>query len=49
MLLVAELDVGQFQLALALDKGLLGAVDHDIGDARIGEQLLERPEAEQLI
>src|SRR6185369_16589845 len=30
MLLVPELDLGNLELALALDVGLLGAVDHDV-------------------
>ena len=30
-------------------KHLVGAVDHDVADRRIGEQFLERPEAEQLV
>ena len=30
---VAERDVGQLELALALDVDLLRAVDHDVGDA----------------
>ena len=49
MLLVAELDVGELELALALDEGLVGAVDHDVADFGIGEQLLERAEAEQFV
>ena len=49
MLLVAELDLGQLQLALALDEGLVGAVDHDIADRGVGQQLLERPEAQQFV
>ena len=49
MLLVAELDLRDLELALALDVGLLGAVDHDVADRRVGEQLLERPEAEQFV
>ena len=49
MLLVAELDLGELELALALDVGLVGAVDHDVADRRVGEQLLERAEAEQLV
>ena len=49
MLLVAELDLRDLELALALDVGLLGAVDHDVADRRVGEQLFERPEAEKLV
>ena len=49
MLLVAELDLRDFELALALDVSLVGAVDHDVADRRVGEQLLERAEAEQFV
>ena len=49
MLLVAELDRRELELALLFDEGLLGAVDHDVGDVRIGQQLLERAVAEQLV
>ena len=49
MLLVAELDLSDLELALALDVGLLGAVDHDVADRRVGEQLFERPEAEKFV
>src|SRR5258708_28004906 len=44
-----ELDLGDFELTLAFDVGLVGAVDHDVADRRIREQLLERPEAEQFV
>jgi hypothetical protein len=37
------------ELALLFDIGLVRAVDHDIGDVRIAEQLFERTEAEQLV
>src|SRR5215213_248807 len=49
MLLVAELDLRDLELALAFDVGLLGAVDHDIADRRVGEKLFERAEAEKLV
>ena len=49
MLFVAKLDLRELELALALDIGLLGAVDHDVGDVRIGEQFLEWPQAQQLV
>src|SRR5205085_3469795 len=49
MLLVAELDLRDLELALAFDVGLLGAVDHDIAYRRVGEQLFERAEAEELV
>ena len=46
---VAELHVGHFELAAALDVNLLGPVDHDVGHVRVVEQLFERTEAEQLV
>ena len=49
MFLVAELDRGELELALPFDEALVGAVDHDVADGRVGEKLLERAEAEQLI
>ena len=49
MLLVAELNLRQLQLALALDIGLERAVDHDVRDGRIGQQLFERPQAQQFV
>ena len=49
VLLVAEHDAGELELALALDEGLVGAVHHDVRDGRIGKQHFERPEAEQLV
>ena len=49
MLLVAKLDRRDRQLALFLDVGLVGTVDHNVGDGGIVQQLLERPQAKQLI
>src|SRR3546814_7859716 len=49
MLLVAELDLRDFELALAFDEGLVGAVDHDVRNLGIGEQFLERPQPEQFV
>ena len=49
MLLVAELDLGELELALPLDVGLVRAVDHDVADVGVVEQLLERAEAEQFV
>src|ERR671913_996095 len=49
VLFVAELDLGQLQLALPLDEGLVRAVDHDVADGRVCEKLLERSEAEKLV
>ena len=49
MFFVAELDGGELELALALDEGLVGAVDHDVADRGVGEQLFERAKAEQFI
>src|SRR3546814_11473804 len=49
MLFVAELDRRDDELALALDIGLIGPVDHDIRNVGVGEQILERAEAEQFV
>src|SRR3546814_7371928 len=49
MLFVAKLDRGDDELALAFDIGLVRAVDHDVADVGVGEQLFERTEAEQLV
>ena len=49
MLLVAELNIGELELALAFDEGLFGAVDHDVRNGRIGEQFFQGPEAEQFV
>ncbi len=46
---VAEGDVGEFQLAAALHVDLLGPVDQDVGDRVVGEQRLERTEAEHIV
>ena len=42
-------DGARFEHAVALDEHLIVAVDQDVGDRRILEQRLERPEAEQLV
>jgi hypothetical protein len=49
VLVVLELDARLFELAAALDVNLLRRVDEDVGDGRVGEQGLQRPEAEQLV
>ena len=49
MRLVAELDLRDFELALLFDVGLLGAVDHDVGDQRIVQQLFEGAKAQQFV
>ena len=41
---VAKLQLGQFQLAAALDIDHARAVDQDVGDAVVAQQRLERPE-----
>ena len=47
--LVGEGDVRALEPALALEEDLVGAVDHDLGDRRVGEQRLEHPEADRLV
>ncbi len=49
VLFVAELDRGEHQLALLFDIGLLRPIDHDVRHVGIGEQFLERTEAQQLV
>src|SRR5690606_38969288 len=49
VLLVPELDRRELQLALLLDISLVGAIDHNIGDVGVVEQLFEGTEAEQLV
>ncbi len=45
---VAEHDLGQFELALAFDIDLLRAVDHDVGHGFVGHQRFERAEAQHV-
>jgi hypothetical protein len=49
MLLVAELDLGEGELAALFDEGLVGTVHHDVADLGVVEELLQRAEAEQLV
>ena len=49
MLFVAELDRRDLELTLALHVGLVGAVDHDVANRRIREQLFEWAEPEKLV
>ena len=49
MRVVGEPHVGAFQLAAAFDIDLGVAVDENVRDGRIGEQRLERPQAEHLV
>ena len=49
VLIVAELNVRELELAAPLDVDLLGPVDHDVGDALVPEQRLERPEADHVV
>src|SRR5215207_9607375 len=49
MLVVAELDIGLFEFAAALDINLVGTIDEDIADGRVFEQDLERAEAKRLV
>ena len=45
---VAELHVGQFELAAPLDIDLLRPVDHDVADGLVGDQRLKRPEPQHV-
>ena len=49
MRVVAELDVAQRQLALALDEDLLRPVDQDVGDRVVGQQRLQRAEPQHVV
>ena len=49
VVVVLERDVGQLELAGALDVDLARAVDHDLGDALVAQQRLERAEADDLV
>ena len=49
MPLVLEADRRRLEHAVALDEHMVIAVDQDVGDRRILEQRLERPEAEQFV
>ena len=48
MLVVVELHIAQLQAALALEVHLFGAVDHDLGHARVVQQRLDRAEADDV-
>ena len=43
-----NVDVGEFELAAALDVDLLRPVDHDVGDGLVGDQRLERAEPQHV-
>src|SRR2546430_5276052 len=47
--LVLEGKVGQLDPASPLDEDLLWPVDHDLGDVRVAQRGLERPEADYLV
>ena len=49
VLLVEEGDRRQLQLAEALDEDLTGAVDQDVVDRVVGQERLNRPDAEHLV
>ena len=49
VLVVLERDVGQLELAVALDVDLARAVDHDFSDGLVAQQRLERTEADDLV
>ena len=44
-----KVSFGLRQQAVTLDPDVLGAVDHDLRDRRVGEQALERPVAEDVV
>ena len=46
---VGELEVGEGELAVALDVDLVGAVDHDLRDGVVCEQILQRAQAQGLV
>ena len=48
MLFVAELHIGEFELAAPLDIDLLAAIHHDVGDGLVGDQRLQGPEAQHV-
>src|SRR5437773_4055366 len=47
--LVLERKAGQLDPASPLDEDLLWPVDHDLGDVRVAQRRLERPEADDLV
>ncbi|MNP24523.1 hypothetical protein D3C76_1172880 [compost metagenome] len=49
VLVVAEAHIGALQLAVALDVDRGVAVDQDVRHAAVGQQRLQRPEAEHLV
>ena len=49
VLVVAEGDVRALDATGSLDVHLERAVDHDLGDARVGQERLDRPEAGNLV
>ena len=49
VVVVLEDDVGQLELARALDVDLARAVDHDLGDGLVAQERLERAEADDLV
>ena len=48
MIVVQEGDVDPLDLPAALDVDVVGPVHHDLGDARVQQERLERPEATDL-
>ena len=45
---IAELNIGQFELAAPFDIDLLWSVDHDVVDGLVGDERLQRPEAQHV-
>ena len=48
MFVVGERDVGEVELSFALDPDLMRAVHHDLGDAVVVEEILDRSVADDL-
>ena len=46
---VAEADVGALEPAEPLDVHLVGAVDEDVADGRVGQQRRQRTHADRLV
>ena len=49
VVIIAELNLGEFQFAHALDKDLRGTIDHNLGDGLILMQGLNRPQPQHIV